>query len=392
MLELEFLGVQPEGNHMTLNDSDGNRYSLPITDELRAALRRDRVVSPTEEPKPMSPRDIQAHFRAGRTLEELSELTSMPASQLSPYEFPILAERDYAATQARAYRIGHEIGALTVEELVTSRLKSRDVESDSIAWSAIREQGKNWELTATYTVAGRETVASWSIDQQTSSLTALNDEARWLSETEIPVKDSPWRPLSVSALHTNEAETEPAAESIPEPREDSDSAIVSMLDTLSARRGTKQAMTIDDEDLPPAAHPPASRPEEATDATVLSLPPRPARTPRTEPEAGTEAENTARLLASSAQEAVSPDAASATSSTEASGLKSDAVSSSQAPEDDVTTEPEANAKSTNKNDDGSGDDGLFKKPAQGTPKRRKRGGNRPAMPSWDEIVFGQSKD
>ncbi|MEZ7897684.1 MAG: septation protein SepH [Flaviflexus sp.] len=414
MLELEFLGVQPDGNHMTLNDSDGNRYSLPITDELRAALRRDRVVSPTEDPKPMSPRDIQAHFRAGRTLEELSELTSMPASQLSPYEFPILAEREYAATQARSYRIGHEIGALTVEELVTSRLKSRDVASDSIAWSAIREPGKNWQLTATYTVAGRETVASWSINQQTSSLTALNDEARWLSETEIPIKDSPWRPLSVSPLHSAEEDevvlqsavsaTETHASSAtvasapeatdPEPQEsnskDSDSSIVSMLDTLSARRGTKQAISIDDsDDIPPAAHPPASRPEEATDATVLSLPPRPSRTPNLDmgefdgPKMARPASSSAR----SAEPTAKPEYAPSSNSSAAVSAASSASPSSPA----QATNTDSTSADVEKNE-ATEDDGLFKDPESKAPKRRKRGSNRPAMPSWDEIVFGQSKD
>jgi len=39
MKELELLGLQPDGEQLTLNDSEGNRYVLPITDALRAALR-----------------------------------------------------------------------------------------------------------------------------------------------------------------------------------------------------------------------------------------------------------------------------------------------------------------------------------------------------------------
>ena len=47
MIKLQLLGLQPDGEHLTLNDAGGNRYSLPITDDLRAALRRD--VSSTEK-------------------------------------------------------------------------------------------------------------------------------------------------------------------------------------------------------------------------------------------------------------------------------------------------------------------------------------------------------
>lgn len=392
MLELEFLGIQPDGNTMTLNDSDGNRYSLPITDELRGALRRDRVPSPTEEPKPMSPRDIQAHFRAGRSLEELSELTNMPISQLSPYEYPILAEREYAANQARAYRIGHEIGSLTVEELVTSRLKSRDVNPEAIEWDAKREVGKSWELTATYTVAGRETRSVWTINQSTSSLTALNDEARWLSETEIPVKDSPWRPLAPSpASSPSRVEDEDvvlqSAETSPEAKDDSGESIVSMLDTLSARRGTKQPIVMEDDEFPPAAHPPASRPEEATDATILSLPPRPSRASRS----ASAAEPTQDSMPSAA---TAPGAEADSEVTDkqaedtANETTDEAQSSPSAAEAEATTET---AKEENKAE-GKSDEGdtLFSESTPPKPKK-KRGGNRPAMPSWDEIVFGHPK-
>lgn len=61
MKELELLGLQPDGEQLTLNDSEGNRYVLPITDALRAALRRDRqAADPSEPDRQMSPREIQA--------------------------------------------------------------------------------------------------------------------------------------------------------------------------------------------------------------------------------------------------------------------------------------------------------------------------------------------
>lgn len=385
MLELEFLGIQPDGNHMTLNDSDGNRYSLPITGELRAALRRDRAVSPAEEPKPMSPRDIQAHFRAGRSLEELSDMTMMPASQLSPYEYPIIAERQYTANQARNYRIGHEIGSLTVEELVTSRLRSRDVNPSDISWSAVRQPGKPWTLTATYTVAGRETTANWSINQDTHSLSANNDEARWLSETEIPIKDSPWRPLTSTS--PTRVDDEPVVSSGEDPAETADDTdrIVSMLDSLSARRGTKQQMTMEDHEYPPAAHPPASRPDQATDAAVLSLPPRPPR------------------KAGSPTDLPSSDKAPAASETSARSTVSATTPAGTSDDHDTTTAGGQNARDDATDSAGGGnvdasagagskdDDGLFVAEPENKPKRR-RPGNRPAMPSWDEIVFGHPKD
>lgn len=79
MRTLEFLGLHPDGDKVTLNDADGNRYTLAITDELRAALRQDRhVVRPQVSPEPLSVRELQALFRSGKTLEEVSQLTNTP--------------------------------------------------------------------------------------------------------------------------------------------------------------------------------------------------------------------------------------------------------------------------------------------------------------------------
>lgn len=368
MLELQFLGIGPEGHTLTLNDAEGNRYSLPITPELRGALRKDRV-EPTsdEEPKPMGPKEIQALFRSGSTLEEVSDLTAMPASQLSPFAHPIFAERDYMATQARGYRIGHEVGALTVEELVASRLRSRDIDIDDIDWDAVRRPGELWELIARYEAGGRDQRAVWAVDTETKSLRARNDEARWLSETEIPVADAPWRPL---VAQQRESVPEPPAqtEEVEETASASDerggekSALVSMLDGLNARRGRTQPMPEVDgegEEYPPAAHPPASQPDEATDATVLALP------PRQKPSSGAPepAETSAPSEETPEEAGDDKDRASATSSPSAPSAPSE-----ESPEEE--------------------NDGLF--PVKREPKKRRS--TRPAMPSWDEIVFGHPKN
>lgn len=42
MKELELLGLQPDGEQLTLNDSEGNRYVLPITD---ACARRSAATA-----------------------------------------------------------------------------------------------------------------------------------------------------------------------------------------------------------------------------------------------------------------------------------------------------------------------------------------------------------
>ncbi|PKZ89900.1 DUF3071 domain-containing protein [Trueperella bernardiae] len=320
MIELELLGLQ-DGQKLSLNDSDGNRYVLPITDELRAALRTDVSAAGEDAPKPITPREIQAYFRAGRTVAEVSEISALPPSQLTNLAYPIFAEREYVAQNARLYRQGHEDGGMSLEELVASRLLTRGVEAGEVTWDARREQGEPWILSATYTSGGVVNVARWSVNTKAQTLQARNDEATWLTENQIPAPASPWRKPNTPAAEPEQKasviDAQPASAGSPVD-------IDSMLASLNSKRGQVQPMPEFD-----GAHPADSEPEAAQDATVLSLP-----TP-----AAKEDGDASKDEAQQALPGVAPEA----------------------PKVEKVDKPK---------------------------KRR----NRPAMPTWDEIVFGYSKD
>ena len=261
MKELELLGLQPDGEQLTLNDSEGNRYVLPITDALRAALRRDRqAADPSEPDRQMSPREIQAYIREGMSVDEVCELSALPASRVAALAYPIIAEREYTARVARSFSIGHDRDGLTIEELVASRLLGRGVRPDDIAWDSLRRSGEPWTLIATFVTGDREHRASWYVDLERRALQALDDEGSWLSETQFPVSSSPWRP----------ANTPPAAfDQSDEDGEDPRRApIEDVLATLDQQRGRARPMPAEPFE---GAHPAPSQPEQAKDATVLTL-------------------------------------------------------------------------------------------------------------------------
>ncbi|VEI12511.1 septation protein SepH [Trueperella bialowiezensis] len=347
MIELELLGLT-DGQQLSLNDSEGNRYVLPITDELRAALRTD-ISSDDAEPKPITPREIQAHFRAGLSIAEVSEISSLPPSQLKGLAFPIFAEREYTAQLARSYRLGQDVGGMTLEELVTSRLVARQVDATAVTWDAYRDKGEMWTLAARYPSEGREHTALWNVDTKAQTLHARNDEAKRLTESQIPA--DPWRAPASSVAPTSESvagageargdsatkeeSTQPSADKISaldaQPVSTSNPVdIDSMLASLNSKRGTSQPMP-DDADEPEfaGAHPAHSEPEAATDATVLELP--------------------------------SNEGEPASDQQEIPGV--------------VDKETLENAQQE-----------------KGKAKKKKGRRDRPAMPSWDEIVFGYSKD
>lgn len=339
MTQLELLGLHPDGNSLSLNDADGNRYLLPITADLRAALRTDLTPEETSAgPRPITPKEIQAHFRAGLTVDEVAEISAMPPSQLAGLANPIFAERQYTADLARSFRQGKDAGDMTLAELVVSRLVSRGISAENIKWDAYRDAGEPWTLSATYETEDAEKTALWQIDSRARTTVALNDEAIWLTETQLADPTAPWRPLN-----TPEAEPEQKITALDaKPASAGTPNIDHLLADLDQQRGKARPMPDLDSEFSPefdGAHPAASDPESATDAQILSFP--------TKDNALTDATGT--------------DLPAVT--------ELDGKIAGQQELPGMPAEPET---------------------AETPTKKSRR--NRPAMPSWDEIVFGYTKD
>lgn len=310
MSELTLVGLDEDGEHVVLEGTDGQRFRVAIDEPLRAAVRRDRPhleMARAEARGGLSPKEIQSRVRAGETAEEIAESAGMPIEIVRRYDGPVVAERQYVAEQAQATRIGHEPSSPVLGELVTDRLATREVRDPR--WDAFRAGGP-WTVEVRFEVGGQERSARWSYDAATRRVHALDDEARWLSETELvpdapirrhlsPVRDRVFDVEVDAAIRPLLAAVDVPPQRSPEPEPEPTHAL---LDDLAGRRGVRQepdpehddeefagfgpqhAFDFDNPDLTvPAAHPPASRPDEARDARVLRLP---SPAPAVQPQAG----------------------------------------------------------------------------------------------------------
>lgn len=396
MIDLEFLGLDANGRKLTFNDADGNRYEAAITAELRGALRKDITLAnseaspePQSTPKAASPKEIQAYFRAGMSITEVSEICSIPPLQLSKLASPILSERKFIANQARSYHKNQDSAELSINELVTSRLVSRGVDATEIEWDAIRKQDSPWVLIARYTVAENLTEAKWQVNSKAHFITPLNDEATWLTDTPIPAPSDPWRPLNIpkvteinqahTAVVTNSAgATDDAANlhTLQNPEQYSDTTLENtaetaididkMLASLDEQRGISQPAP-KYEEMPEfsGAHPAYSEPENAYDAQILHFPD--------------------KTASSSSATAPSADTADSTVSIELNETEDTA-------KDDTETEIETISSSQTLPGLESNIDLQKKKNESPAEKKNKNRRGRPEMPSWDEIIYGYSKD
>lgn len=313
MSELRLVGLDDDGARVVLEGPDGQRFWLPIDESLRAAVRRDRPQLEqlrAQATSSMPPRDMQARIRAGATAAEVAEAAGVPVEIVQRYEGPVLAERDWVAGQARETRIGHDTGAPALGELVTDRLATRGVGPGTVTWDAFRDVSGPWSVELTFEIDDQTRSARWTFDLAARTLRAMDDEARWLSETELPDGPVPRRHLA-AVRHTEDGPAEHgthtdvdvavrpvlaavdthATEPEPEP-EDPFEATEALLEDLRGKRGVRQPVDLDDEGdefegfgpqhafdfehpgltTPPGAHPAFSQPEEATDATVLPIP------------------------------------------------------------------------------------------------------------------------
>jgi hypothetical protein len=261
MGELELVGLHEDGEHLVLVAPDGARFRVRIDEPLRAAVRRDRPQLEqlrAESAGTLSPREIQARIRAGATTQEVADSAGLPVERVRRYEGPVLAEREHIAEQARGTRVGRDVGAPTLGDLVTDRLAARGVDLASLAWDAARDASGPWVVLARFAVGDAEHEARWTFDLAKRTVVADEDEARWLSETELP--DEPVSRRHLAAVRDvvfdfqgdsptlrapqEAVEREPAPEPVPDPAEET----ASLLDDLRTRRGVRQAVELGDDD------------------------------------------------------------------------------------------------------------------------------------------------
>lgn len=370
MAELELIGLHEDGENLVLAAADGQRYRLHIDESLRAAVRRDRPqleqVRAEQSGRP-SPKEIQARVRSGQSAEQIADETGVTVDHVRRFEGPVLAEREFVAEQARGTRVGRDVGAPLLGELVVDRLAARGVDPDAVAWDAYRETGEGWTVVARFRVEDDDREARWTYDAAARAVHAEEDEARWLSETEISDGPVPRRHLSAvrDLAFDVDADVRPVlaavdgpaphgqhrqeAEQVDDPADDL-RATHELLDDLRARRGVRQTLDLEDEADDDAF--PGFGPQHAFDFGQLDGPESPGAHP-----AGTDPAAEARIYPAPAR--VRP--------------------AEPEPETPVALEPGETAPG----------EAPAAEPAEGAPTRpRSARRGRPKVPSWDEIVFG----
>ena len=431
MRDLRLIGVHEDGRRLLLSDSGGEQFSVPLDEPLRAAVRRDRPrfgQLPIEVDGGLRPREVQAMIRAGLSAEDVADRSGWTVEKVHKYEGPILAEREYVAGLARAVRLRGRSGAgsstPTLSARVSARLSGRGVDPAAALWDSARNDSGEWTVIVTFPAGGREREARWHFDVQARTVTAADDEARWLSEEDtgngpspLPTPHLAAGPARATTVYDVEAEggvqATPRRPAPPRTEEPVD-LMTAMRERAShrgrpRRRGKASASQTPGDEAPredalpleDLAYDPETMPPPPAARGPHPLDPEPAPTTPSESEV-TQPEVT--QPAASAPEAVTePEAAAPEAVTEPEAAAPEAVTEPEpAP---PTTEPEPEPPTDRLTaveagaDDRHEDVGPAAEtvdepaaPAADRPRPVKKSGRR-SVPSWDDVMFGaKSRD
>lgn len=191
MQELRLVAVSEDGTYLVLATAGrGTRFTLPVDDRLRAAVRGNfsRLGQyEIEVESPLRPKEIQARIRAGETAEEIANTAGIPVERVRWFEGPVLQEREYVAQQAQrcAVRLpGDSAPGPTLGDLVAERLTRRGVPADEIEWDSAKRDDNMWRIKLGFVWNGHTRNAEWLFDPRRRHITPHDDEALRLSSGE----------------------------------------------------------------------------------------------------------------------------------------------------------------------------------------------------------------
>src|SRR5512139_1427363 len=188
MQELRLVAVSEDGTYLVLATAGrGTRFTLPVDDRLRAAVRGhfSRLGQfEIEVESPLRPKEIQARIRAGETAEEIAESAGIPVERVRWFEGPVLQEREYMAQQAQRVMVrrqGESSPGPPLGEMVEERLGRRGVDLEDIEWDSCKCEDNTWRVRLSFFDDGRPHAAEWVFDPRRRHISPLDEEAARLS-------------------------------------------------------------------------------------------------------------------------------------------------------------------------------------------------------------------
>ena len=162
----------------------------------------------------MSVKEIQRRLRSGETMDAIARDGHISVEKVERFAGPILQERVYILDQAFAVVLRKESARdqETFFDIVISRLAPVGVDSESLSWNSWRIDDGTWTIDLSYPNRDGHGSATWNFDLNRRSITATNENARWMLGQEPAA-----RTQTPGLVHSEPSHPSRIVDSIPDP-------------------------------------------------------------------------------------------------------------------------------------------------------------------------------
>lgn len=321
--------------------SGAGKFAVKIDEALeRAILEAKQIRSEVQEeqktriPPTLPISQIQSLIRAGADPARVAERYSLSEALVRRFSASVETEKQYAIEQFLAVPAPKESRVRTLSELIERTFAAARVRLEDVTWKATRLGLEPWKISAQFVSSGHNVCAEWSWNMHDNAVSCLNSAARKLIGEQDTSKEG----------HAEKHADENFLVSLNLPGNSARSARIEQ--TVSAWNTPEPSM-------------PVARPSAAPSVPIMPIgAPNEFDTPNT-------SSMTADVPPSS-----QPENTMTTTDANATGNAQNTVA--------PTSDTASNTANTNQTPDPH---------SQNTTKSKRRAG-RSAVPSWDEILFG----
>ena len=160
-----------------LEDSDDFEQGLLAAKQLKAEARTD-ALPPETEGLPIS--QIQNLARAGVTTDKIAAKYGMEPALIRRFAEPIEQEKKSAIAQFLTVNIRQNEEVHRLGELINSTLVAAGVDTAGVEWTASRNKREPWRISALFPHNNRMYKATWSWNMRDNAVVAIDPTAKKL--------------------------------------------------------------------------------------------------------------------------------------------------------------------------------------------------------------------
>ncbi|NEG54503.1 septation protein SepH [Bifidobacterium platyrrhinorum] len=168
-------------------EAGGERFIVTVDEALeRALLEAKQIRSESLKQRQVRPADtlpisqIQQLIRAGADPAKVAQRYGLAEALVRRFSASVQTEKQYAIEQFKRVPAPKESRLHTVEEVIDMTLLAARVDRGTLSWSATRRNHEPWHIVARFLSAGRKVHAEWTWDMHDNTVVCLNAAARKL--------------------------------------------------------------------------------------------------------------------------------------------------------------------------------------------------------------------